>query len=65
MKLVSLILISLSAWGTQLMTGGADSNGVWLSYETGLEPPSPSIRQHGGGTLTENHVIKRHICKLR
>jgi hypothetical protein len=46
------------------MTGGADSNGVGVSYETQLEPPSPPIRQHGGGTLTENQIIKRHICNF-
>src|SRR5260221_7150262 len=64
MKTVSLLLISLCAWGTQLMTGGADSNGVWVSYETRLEPPTPPIHQHGGGTLTENQIIKRHICNF-
>jgi hypothetical protein len=65
MKTVSIFLmISLCAWGTQLMTGGADSNGVSVSYETRLEPPSPPIQQHGGGTLTENQTIKRHICNF-
>ncbi|HSB17990.1 MAG TPA: hypothetical protein VLE22_26300 [Bryobacteraceae bacterium] len=64
MKLVSLILLTLSAYGAQLMSGGASSNGVWVSYETRLEPDSPSIRKHGGGTLTEKNVIKRHLCNF-
>ncbi|MBI3683754.1 MAG: hypothetical protein HY235_25550 [Acidobacteria bacterium] len=63
MKLVSLILFSLSAYG-QLMSGGASSNGVWVNYQTRLEPGSPPIRKHGGGTLTEKNVIKRHLCNF-
>lgn len=64
MKLVSLILFSLSAYGAQLMSGGASSNGVWVNYETRLEPGSPPIHRHGGGTLTEKNVIKRHMCNF-
>ena len=64
MKVVSLILFSLSAYGAQLMSGGASSNGVWVSYETRLEPGSPPITKHGGGTLTESNVIKRHLCNF-
>lgn len=64
MKIVSLILLSLCAWADPLMSGGADSNGVWVRYETRLEPPSPPINHHGGGTLTEKQIIKRHICNF-
>jgi len=64
MKLVSLILFSLSACGAQLMSGGASSNGVWVNYETRLEPGSPPIRKHGGGTVTEKNAIKRHLCNF-
>src|SRR5689334_1525541 len=64
MKIVSLFLISMCAWGTQLMTGSAESNGVGVRYETRLEPPSPAIHQHGGGTLTDKQTIKRHICNF-
>ncbi len=64
MKLVSLILFSLSAYGAPLMSGNASSNGVFVSYETRLEPGSPPIHMHGGGTLTEKNVIKRHLCNF-
>lgn len=64
MKLVSLILFSLSIYGAQLMSGGANSNGVWVNYATRLEPGSPPISKHGGGTLTEKDVIKRHLCNF-
>ncbi|MGH9632508.1 MAG: hypothetical protein ACRD7E_29735 [Bryobacteraceae bacterium] len=61
---LSLILLSISAYGASLLTGMASSNGVWVSYETRLEPGSPPIRKHGGGVLTEKNVIKRHMCNF-
>ncbi len=64
MKLVSLILFSLSAYGAPLMSGSASSNGVLVSYETRLEPGSPPIHMHGGGWLTEKNVLKRHLCNF-
>lgn len=64
MKLASLLLLSLPAWSTQLMSGGAGSNGVWVNFDTQLEPGSPPITKHGGGTLTERNVIKRHLCNF-
>lgn len=64
MKTISLLLLSISAHAAQLMSGIASSNGVWVNYETKLEPSSPPIQQHGGGTLTENQLIKRHICNF-
>ncbi|MCP5115326.1 MAG: hypothetical protein GY953_31240, partial [bacterium] len=39
-------------------------NGGGFSYQTRLEPPIPKITSIAGGTLTENQVIKRHICDL-
>jgi hypothetical protein len=46
------------------MGGSASSNGVWVKFDTRLEPGSPPIRKHGGGTLTEKNVIKRHLCNF-
>jgi hypothetical protein len=63
MKLVSLMLLSLSAYGASLMGGGATSNGVWVTYETRLEPGAPPVRGLGsGGVLTDHNVIKRYLC---
>ena len=65
MKFVSLVLLSVSALhGETLLSGGGASNGVWVDLETRLEPSSPPIYKHGGGTLTEKNVIKRHICNF-
>jgi hypothetical protein len=50
-------------WGN-LQSGSATSNGVVIRYETKLEPATPPINNHGGGTLTENNVIKRHVCNM-
>jgi hypothetical protein len=64
MKRVSFLLVfplTSIAWG-QLMTGNGNANGVAYSYETRLEPPDPSISKIGGGTLTTNNVVKRHLC---
>lgn len=64
MKLVSLMLISLSAFGERLGTGSATSNGVTVHYESRLEPGSPPITKHGGGVLVSSSVIKRHLCNF-
>lgn len=66
MRLLSMFgfLLTLSAGAAQLRTGSAESNGVWVNYETRLEPPSPPIYNHGGGVLTEKNIIKRHICNF-
>lgn len=64
MKLVNLILVSLSAYGAVLTSGGAGSNGIWVNYESRLEPGSPPIQKHGGGILTEKNIIKRHVCNF-
>ena len=64
MKRISALLIvqfTGIAWG-QLASGIASSNGASVSYETRLEPPTPGISRSGGGTLTQNNVIKRHLC---
>lgn len=64
MKLASLILFSLPAFGDQLMSGDAVSNGVSVNYETRLEPGSPEIRKHGGGSISGKNIIKRHLCNF-
>ncbi|MDQ2946353.1 MAG: hypothetical protein M3Y27_10500 [Acidobacteriota bacterium] len=64
MRIASFLFFSISAYGANLMSGGASSNGVWVNYETRLEPGSPTIARHGGGTLTEQNVIKRHVCNF-
>src|SRR5262249_43719391 len=64
MKLVSLILVSLSAYGAVLTSGSAGSNGISVNYESRLEPGSPPIQKHGGGVLTQKNIIKRHVCNL-
>jgi hypothetical protein len=70
MKLVSLILLLMAAVhaeavrGEQLWTGNATSKGVWVDIETRLEPSSPPIYRHGGGTITDKDVIKRHLCNF-
>ena len=64
MRIASFLFFSISAYGAQLMSGAASSNGVWVNYETRLEPGSPPIARHGGGTLTEQNVIKRHMCNF-
>jgi hypothetical protein len=46
----------------QLMTGNGHVSGVSYSYETRLEPPEPKISKIGGGTLTTDNVVKRHLC---
>ena len=65
MELVSIFLLCLASQGspsgTRLSTGSASIHGVSVSYQTYLEPGSPSIQRHGGGVLTENNTIKRHI----
>jgi len=64
MKRNSFLLVFLFTgvvWA-QLMTGNGSVNGVSYSYETRLEPPDPPISKNGGGTLTINNVVKRHLC---
>jgi hypothetical protein len=65
MKLISaLIVLQFTGvvWGQQLASGHSDSHGVVVWYETKLEPADPPISKFGGGTLTENNIIKRHLC---
>ncbi len=68
MKLASLILVCAVAQGaqngTRLSQGSADSHGVSVNYQTFLEPGSPAIQRQGGGVLTENNIIKRHLCNF-
>ena len=64
MKLVSLALFSVCAFGADLMSGGASSHGVWVRYVARLEPGSPPIHKAGGGVLTQKEVIKRHLCNF-
>ena len=65
MKLVSLILLfTASVYGSTLRSGISVSNGVSVALETRLEPGAPEISKHGGGTLTEDNIIKRHICNF-
>ena len=64
MKRVSFLLffhLTGVVWA-QLMTGNGSVHGVSYSYETRLEPPDPPISKNGGGTLTINNVVKRHLC---
>ena len=64
MKLISgLIICQLAGvvWA-QMGAGTASSNGVSISYETRIEPPTPGVSKTGGGTLTAKNVIKRHLC---
>lgn len=65
-KLASVILLAASVSfsqprGAQLGSGGTSSNGVRVQWETRLEPGSPPISEHGGGTISEKNVIKRHF----
>ncbi len=65
MKLALLVLLwSGAVDGATLMSGVSNSHGIAVQLETKLEPGQPSITKHGGGTLTENEVIKRHICNF-
>jgi hypothetical protein len=64
MRLVSLMLLSLCAYGADLMSGGASSHGVWVRYVSRLEPGSPPIHKVGGGVLTSKDIIKRHLCNF-
>ena len=68
MKLVSLFLLCLASQGApsgaRLSNGSAGVSGVSVNYQTYLEPGSPSIQRHGGGVLTENNIIKRHLCNF-
>ncbi|MBY0503878.1 MAG: hypothetical protein K2X03_08205 [Bryobacteraceae bacterium] len=65
MKTISLILCGVFTCGAQsgakLATGEVSSHGIFVRFETRLEPDSPPIRRFGGGVLTENEVIKRHL----
>ncbi len=64
MKGISALLLfqfTGMVWG-QLAGGTAGSNGAFITYETRLEPSTPGISKFGGGTLTQNNVIKRHLC---
>ena len=68
MKLVSLFLLCLVSQGApsgaRLSNGSVGVSGVSVNYQTYLEPGSPSIQRHGGGVLTENNIIKRHLCNF-
>ena len=68
MKLVSLFLLCLASQGApsgaRLSNGSAGVNGVSVNYQTYLEPGSPAIQRQGGGVLTENNIIKRHLCNF-
>jgi hypothetical protein len=65
MTRISFVLFAAAACAcAALQSGGASSNGIWVQYETKLEPPSPPISHHGGGVLTENNIIKRHLCNF-
>jgi len=64
MKYASLVLFSLCASTADLMSGSVSSNGVHINFATRLEPGTPPISKHGGGTLTEQNIIKRHICNF-
>ena len=66
MKLVSaFLLVTAAVYGeSSLRTGISVSNGVAVKLDTRLEPGEPPITKHGGGTLTEKEVIKRHICNF-
>jgi len=64
MKRISFLLVFhfTGAIWAQLMTGNGVVNGVSFSYETHLEPPDPPISKIGGGALTQNDIVKRHVC---
>ena len=64
MRLVSLILVSVCAYGAQFMGGTTNVTGALVTYTTHLEPPTPPISSHGGGTLTQDDIIKRHVCNF-
>lgn len=66
MRFLSLFLSLMAvAPAETLMRGTASSNGVHVSFSTRLEPGTPPISKHGGGTLTEKeNVIKRHLCNF-
>ncbi|MBI2685676.1 MAG: hypothetical protein HYX27_05115 [Acidobacteria bacterium] len=65
MKLLSLFFVALTAaHAEKLMGGSVWSNGTLVKFETRLEPGAPPITKHGGGTLTEKHTIKRHVCNF-
>ena len=68
MKLVNLFLLCLASQGApsgaRLSNGSAGVNGVSVNYQTYLEPGSPAIQRQGGGVLTENNIIKRHLCNF-
>jgi len=63
MKIVSILLCSSACWA-QIQTGSATVNGVSMHYETRLEKPIPGIENSGGGVLTTDKVIKRHLCDM-
>jgi hypothetical protein len=65
MKVVSLILFSFSAYGAAVLTGGATSNGIWVNYETHVEPPIPPVHNlSGGSTVGEGNTIKKFLCNF-
>src|SRR5688500_18003682 len=61
-RLLAPLLLAAFAWSEQIAGGHITTNGVFVSYETRLEPPMNGVSRTGGGTLTENKVIKRHLC---
>jgi len=63
MKIVSILLCSSACWA-QLQIGTATANGVTMLYVTRLEKPIPGIVNIGGGVLTTDKIIKRHLCDL-
>ncbi len=68
MKMISAILFSFLALGAQhgaqLMTGVVSSHGITAHFETRLETGSMPMQRHGGGSMTEGYIIKRHLCNF-
>lgn len=65
MKLASLALLCVAALhAEELWSNVSTSNGISAELKTRLEPGDPPISKHGGGTLTEKNVIKRHLCNF-
>lgn len=61
-SLALLFVAAVVLPAAQVMSGTVSRGGIVLFYETRLEPERNGITKIGGGTLTENDVIKRHLC---